>query len=124
MGDVNLFLNRDQPLQGELSVMIAEESGRRKGLAFEAVRLMILFGVQQKGLTSFIAKINTSNKPSIRLFEKLGFTKVSLSQSLIPLQFQEIEAFEEVHYTLESKSIEISKELRIQHYFIEDDADE
>ena len=39
---------------------------------------MILFGIQQKGLTSFIAKISTKNEPSIKLFEKLGFTKVTL----------------------------------------------
>ncbi len=81
VGDVNLFLNRDEdhPLQGELSIMIAEGSGRRKGLAEEAVLLMVQYGVEKKGLTSFIAKISTKNTPSIRLFEKIGFFKVSES---------------------------------------------
>ena len=45
---------------------------------------MMNFGIQILHLKSFIAKISTSNMPSIELFSsKLGFTKVLLFSLLL-----------------------------------------
>ncbi len=98
-GDINLFLNRDndEPNRGELSIMIAEKCSQRKGLAQEAVLLMMKYGIQKFKLTSFIAKISTHNSPSIKLFEeKLGFTKVRNHN------------YESIDYHYESNSIPIA----------------
>ena len=78
-GDINIFLGRDadEPKQGELSVMIVEKASLRKGLAQEALELIMHYGIKQFGLTSYIAKIQNNNLPSIKLFEKISFTKVN-----------------------------------------------
>ena len=69
--------------------MIAEDKSRRKGLASEALLLMMKWGADQFGLQGYVAKIIENNTPSIRLFEKLGFK-----------EFARVEAFEEVHFKL------------------------
>lgn len=46
IGDVNLFFHDEEDSKrAEVMVMIAEPGYRRKGLAQEAVRLMMLYGV-------------------------------------------------------------------------------
>jgi RimJ/RimL family protein N-acetyltransferase len=49
--------------------------------------MMMRYGRETHGVTHFIAKISTRNAPSIKMFEKMGYTRL-----------REIEAFEEVHY--------------------------
>ena len=56
--------------------MIAEKDARKKGIATEAVKMMIDFGVKEYKRTNIIAKIKQDNTPSINLFQKLGFKKV------------------------------------------------
>lgn len=74
----------------EINVMIADARSRRGGLGSEAVSMMLLYGVSALGLTAFVAKINVGNGPSIALFQKLGFVETA-----------RVEAFGEVHLTLE-----------------------
>lgn len=134
IGDVNIFLNGPIPstpqgkrnqsssedvqenmddFQAEVEIMIAEPSFRRKGLALEALQLMLgyatgqsqAFAVQSVNTTDtpqsnsfksnstliyheqsfdnsplrippscLLTRISDDNIPSIRLFEKLGFT--------------------------------------------------
>ncbi|KAJ7595379.1 GNAT domain-containing protein [Mycena floridula] len=133
VGDVNIFLNGVIPMSGsdaapddsdpdadgftaELEIMIAEPSHRRKGLALEALQLMLAYAtglspdfftqtsdegpsptVTQPTVTQssiepapqlsthlpnpispkhLITRISTTNIPSIKLFEKLGFVIV------------------------------------------------
>ncbi|MDP2439192.1 MAG: GNAT family N-acetyltransferase, partial [archaeon] len=74
VGDVNLFLHPYlQPHEAELLVMIAEPSARRKGLASEAISLMMGFARQHLTITRFIVKILSHNGPSIAMFQKMGF---------------------------------------------------
>eukprot|EP01026_Neomeris_dumetosa_P070947 TRINITY_DN7132_c0_g1_i7.p1 TRINITY_DN7132_c0_g1~~TRINITY_DN7132_c0_g1_i7.p1 ORF type:complete len:268 (+),score=22.99 TRINITY_DN7132_c0_g1_i7:131-934(+) len=85
-GDVNLFLNDLQDRQcAEIDVMVAEEKSRRKGIAREAVRIMMTFGAQKLGIKKFVAKIAFSNLASQQLFKSLGFVEVGRSEV-----FQEI----------------------------------
>ena len=49
---------------------------RSKGLASLCLRIMMKFIRKIKPeIKNFIAKINMNNKPSIKLFEKLGYKK-------------------------------------------------
>ncbi|XP_022379039.1 N-acetyltransferase 9 isoform X3 [Enhydra lutris kenyoni] len=74
-GDVNLFLtDLGDPSLGEIEVMIAEPSCRRRGFGTEAVIMMMSYG-----LTKFEAKIGQGNEPSIRMFQKLHFEQVAVS---------------------------------------------
>ncbi|KAF0974783.1 hypothetical protein FDP41_006257 [Naegleria fowleri] len=83
-GDVNLFLHEyfePEEHRAEIEVMIAEESARRKGIATEAVQLMMEFGHSQLQLQIFEAKILETNLASIHLFEnRLKFKKVKYQQ--------------------------------------------
>jgi RimJ/RimL family protein N-acetyltransferase len=79
VGDVNVFysVNEDNTVdysRGEIEVMIAEESVRRRGVAKEAVELMMRYAHDNLGTSEFEAKILEHNEGSIKLFtEKLGF---------------------------------------------------
>ena len=103
VGDVNLFLSVDSDsdsdtdasaasaaslvaasesrprrrpprLQGELEIMVARPSARRRGLALEALNLMMDFAVRRLAVRRFFVKIGDDNVPSRTLFEgKLGF---------------------------------------------------
>jgi Acetyltransferases, including N-acetylases of ribosomal proteins len=63
----------------EQEIMIAEPESRKKGIATEAIKIMIVFGYEYYKKTKFIAKIKQNNTPSIKFFEKLGFKFVRLN---------------------------------------------
>ncbi|KAG9315084.1 GNAT domain-containing protein [Chiua virens] len=98
IGDVNLFLKGDpgdKDFEAEVGVMIAEERYRGKGLAQEALKLMLSyttgspasFGSPPLSPTRkpdppipfpirpecLVVRIDQGNDSSIRLFERLGF---------------------------------------------------
>lgn len=93
IGDVNLFLTDasddeedEQSIeqtnsgkvprkQGELEIMIAEQSARRKGYASQALTLMICYAMQQLrlGPEDFLVRIGMNNTKSIHMFERMGF---------------------------------------------------
>ena len=78
VGDVNLFLHdRDDPTNAEIEIMIAEPKYRRKGLAKEALRIMMGYGLKNLGITRFFAKIGTTNTASLGLFKGLDYTEVN-----------------------------------------------
>ena len=100
VGDCNLFLLMDAASDEEateegqsieVEVMVAETEHRGKGLATEALRLIMKYAVASLSPkpVRFVAKILEKNAPSKALFEKIGF-KV----------FKEVKAFEEIHYEL------------------------
>jgi RimJ/RimL family protein N-acetyltransferase len=71
VGDVNLFMNDyDDSKNAEIEIMIAEPRYRRCGLAREALKLMIHYGINQLKLTRFFAKIGEKNVASIELFKR------------------------------------------------------
>ncbi|WVQ64578.1 uncharacterized protein L199_002745 [Kwoniella botswanensis] len=75
VGDVNLFLPDGITGQGECEIMIASKEDRRKGYAIEALSLFLSYLTITLPFdpSLLIARIGSSNKPSIRLFQKLGF---------------------------------------------------
>ena len=95
VGDVNCFItqdNSDESLDfviGEINVMIAEPSARRKGLASESIKVLMEF-VEKKfpEINSFIAKIDFENLSSQNLFKSLGFTEVGRSSYFKEIRFE------------------------------------
>mmetsp|Transcript_7585 Transcript_7585/g.12250 ORF Transcript_7585/g.12250 Transcript_7585/m.12250 type:complete len:349 (-) Transcript_7585:753-1799(-) len=74
-GDVNLFFNDTQG--AEIEVMIAEENSRRKGLAREALILLMSYGAQRLKTHTYVAKIGAANLASLALFQALGYEEQS-----------------------------------------------
>jgi RimJ/RimL family protein N-acetyltransferase len=81
IGDINLFLSstyedddeecvRPGTLTGEINVMIAEAAYRGKGLATEAILLMMHYGAHALGIKKFMCKIHESNAASIHMFKR------------------------------------------------------
>lgn len=85
IGDTNIFVNDKDLAQGEIEIMIAEEASRGRKLGWEAVVLMLLYGIDVIRLQRYEAKISISNQKSIKMFTKLGFIEESRSDI-----FQEI----------------------------------
>ncbi|CAI2349644.1 unnamed protein product [Caenorhabditis sp. 36 PRJEB53466] len=79
VGDVNLFINEGE---AEVEVMIAEPSGRGKGIGQEAVQIIISYAINNLQIRKFCVKITDDNVPSLSLFEKkLEFVRVSHSRA-------------------------------------------
>jgi Acetyltransferase (GNAT) domain len=74
-----------------LQVMIARADSRRKGLATEALQLMMAYAVKKLQVTQFLAKIKDWNSSSIKLFSKIGFAE----EKKVPV-------FQEVHLVLDA----------------------
>lgn len=70
-----------------VQVMTADARSRRKGIATEALRLMMAFAVSEHSAQGFAAKILADNVASRMLFEKEGFRLV-----------KEVPCFSEAHY--------------------------
>ncbi|XP_003743050.1 N-acetyltransferase 9-like protein [Galendromus occidentalis] len=103
IGDINLFSQTNDRSGeerlfelAECSVMIAEESSRKKGFGREAMFLMLRFAIDELASKSFVARIKTDNVGSQEMFLKMGFKKVSVSQV-----FQEITFNADVRDVLE-----------------------
>ncbi|PFH48042.1 hypothetical protein AMATHDRAFT_76923 [Amanita thiersii Skay4041] len=105
VGDVNMFLSGTRPpppqiqeavdgdeedFSAEVEIMIAEPDYRRRGLAYEALQLMLSYATGTPELFKtqllqrsesplciparhLLTRITESNMASIKLFEKLGF---------------------------------------------------
>ncbi|KAH9855741.1 acyl-CoA N-acyltransferase [Lenzites betulinus] len=84
IGDVNLFLKGapdEDDFEAEAEIMIAEPAYRRRGIAHTALQLMLSYASDPASppplpitRARLVARIGDKNEPSIRLFEKLGFT--------------------------------------------------
>jgi len=111
-GDVDLFFtneatNEGSPDQvGEINVMIAEKECRSKGLAKEALYLIMNYAVIHHRVTQFVAKISFTNAPSINFFSKsLNFKEIHRS-----------DAFQEVTYALNvTEEVQVMLRLQTQH---------
>jgi RimJ/RimL family protein N-acetyltransferase len=80
-GDVNLYWNDPECSNtAEIEVMVAEAASRRRGVAAEALRLLMAWAILNTGVQRFRAKIGVDNAPSLALFCKLGFAEVSRSE--------------------------------------------
>lgn len=80
----------DPKNQAELEVMIVEKEERGKGFGIEAIISIMNYSYQHLPvLKNFFVKIDDYNKPSICMFEKLGF-----------IQYEYVKAFKQVSLRL------------------------
>jgi RimJ/RimL family protein N-acetyltransferase len=87
VGDVNLFFNDyNSDKSCEVNVMVAEVSQRRKGIAKEAIILLMQYGINRLSVQRFYCKIHETNEASLQLFICLGYREVNYVQA-----FQEFE---------------------------------
>ena len=72
IGDINFFFSVDDDncIQGEINVMIAESTYRRRGLAQESILLFLHYAVERLHVSKFMCKISRSNEGSISLFQR------------------------------------------------------
>ncbi|KDQ23137.1 hypothetical protein PLEOSDRAFT_35735 [Pleurotus ostreatus PC15] len=62
------------PMIGDVNLFLKEPDWRRKGLAIEALQLMLGYATTgSPSGASLVTRISESNTPSIKLFQKLGF---------------------------------------------------
>ncbi|XP_068629127.1 alpha/beta-tubulin-N-acetyltransferase 9 [Battus philenor] len=80
IGDTNIFITDKDNMVGEIEIMIAEEVARGKKRGWEAVILMMLYGIRNIKIKSYEAKIYIKNDISINMFKKLGFKEKSRSE--------------------------------------------
>ncbi|KAK9882687.1 hypothetical protein WA026_022739 [Henosepilachna vigintioctopunctata] len=91
IGDVNLFFaNSDDRLSAEAEIMIAEHSYRGKGRGSEAILHMFLYSIDFINVKQFIVKIQKSNKVSIEMFLKIGFTEIEESSVFNEITFVKV----------------------------------
>ncbi|XP_071440928.1 alpha/beta-tubulin-N-acetyltransferase 9 isoform X2 [Hetaerina americana] len=83
IGDTNLFFmpkeDNDGLCTAEAEIMIAESSARRKRRGWEAIILMLLYGILELKVQKYQAKIGVNNSASIQMFTNLGFKEESIS---------------------------------------------
>lgn len=124
VGDVNLFItdsqdtdtedehgiertntSRDVRKQGELEIMVAEPSARRKGYARQALHLMICFAMKhlELGPEDFIARIGMNNTKSIHMFEKMGFEIVKRVEIFQEVEMRVTRRVEQFRWLMESE---------------------
>ena len=78
VGDTNLFINGEG--EAEAEIMIAEQEARGKKMGWEAMMLMLRYGVEMLNISRFEVKIKTDNVASVKMFSKLGFEEESRSE--------------------------------------------
>ncbi|XP_076286990.1 N-acetyltransferase 9-like protein [Lasioglossum baleicum] len=81
IGDTNLFFNDpDQANTAEAEIMIANVAYRNKKRGWEAMILMLLYGIDKLHVTRYRAKIKLDNENSIKMFTKLQFQETEKNQ--------------------------------------------
>lgn len=88
IGDTNIFIVDQHDNIGEIEIMIAEKSVRGKRFGWEAVILMMLYGIDYINLKTYEAKISFANKASIEMFKKLMFEEYSRSETFQEVTFR------------------------------------
>lgn len=86
IGDTNLFFNDTEcEFTAEAEIMIAEKESRGKKRGWEAILLMLRYGIEALNVKKYRVKITFENEASINMFRKLNFHEVEKSDI-----FQEI----------------------------------
>lgn len=86
IGDTNLFFNDTEcEFTAEAEIMIAEKESRGKKRGWEAILLMLRYGIEVLNVKKYRVKITFENEASINMFRKLNFHEVERSDI-----FQEI----------------------------------
>lgn len=81
IGDTNLFFaSPHDRMVAEAEIMIAENWARGQHCGWEAIILMLLYGIETLGVKQFVVKVTVDNQVSINMFGKLGFQETGRSE--------------------------------------------
>lgn len=76
IGTVDLYQADFKHMRAAIGILIAEEGNRNNGFAHETLGLISDYAQQFLAFHNLYCTIHADNVPSIRLFEKAGFTQV------------------------------------------------
>lgn len=96
IGDTNIFLqlppsdgtDGDGSVVGEIEIMIAEPTARGKRCGWEATLLMLRFGVEYLRVAKFVAITKDTNRPAMRMFERMQFSETLRSAVFHEVTFE------------------------------------
>lgn len=112
IGDTNLFiLSSDNKKVAEPEIMIAEQSAQGKGCGYEAMMIMMWYGIEKLEIKQFTAKIGQENEASIKMFKKLGFVQTKVTEV-----FKEVTMELNIDENIASNLKEKLKGLEIKQY--------
>jgi RimJ/RimL family protein N-acetyltransferase len=75
IGFVNFFSIDKVKKQGEMGVIIADKRYWKKGIAFTAINVVTKYILDNMDINRIYIETGETNKPALRLFDKLGFNK-------------------------------------------------
>lgn len=102
IGTIDLYDVNFKHGYATIGIMIAEESERRKGFAFESLNLISEYAREILDLTNLQCTIHSDNERSIALFEQVGFTRVGTRKNWLKYKGKR---FDEISYQLCLKEI-------------------
>ncbi|MCX7758506.1 MAG: GNAT family N-acetyltransferase [bacterium] len=88
---------------GHIGILIGNKANRQKGYASDAIKIVIKLAFDYWNLNKLYAVVAENNLPSIRLFEKLKFTKEAVLKESVYLDFS---YFNQVIFSLLKKNYE------------------
>lgn len=80
LGTVELFDFDPYHGRAGVGIIVYDASQRRKGIASEAMEIIMSYALTELGLAQLYANIAASNEPSLQLFHKLGFELVGIKK--------------------------------------------
>ncbi len=83
IGLIDLFEFEPYHQRVGLGIIIQDTEMRNKGIGKEAIQLVIEYAFQTLGVKQVYANILEENKPSLHLFEKLGFVSIGIKKDWI-----------------------------------------
>lgn len=80
IGDTNLFFaTPEDRICAEAEIMIAEPWARGRKCGWEAMLLMLLYGIDHLRVKQYVVKVSYLNDISIKMFTNMGFNEISRS---------------------------------------------
>jgi diamine N-acetyltransferase len=80
VGCIDLFDFEPFHLRAGVGILIAENSDRNRGIAFQALQELLKYAFTILQLHQLFCNIGSENKASLKLFEKAGFSIIGLKK--------------------------------------------
>ena len=80
IGAIDLFSISFEAETAAVGILIADPKNRSQGLAAKSIEILEEICVDDLGIFNLTANVHQNNVSSVRLFEKLGFSKKTLTR--------------------------------------------
>lgn len=81
IGNIKLEPIDFKNLKARIGILIGDKNYWGKGIATEAIELLVKYGFDKLKLKEIDLAVEPENKPAIRVYEKVGFVKAGLNES-------------------------------------------